>query len=157
MQVCWQLWGVLLKNWYFHKSILMQSVVIYNINILVVLFSILFNSLFVNYLKDTVNNSSGGVNPEGNTDGTSTSGDNNTTNAVGALLQGYIIMATAFSKSFAINDNVQLLRVLNGSAIWKGLPDWLRQSMRRMFIELSVMPLIQSRLPVASKTAPMPH
>jgi len=29
-------------------------------------------------------------------------------------------MATVFSKSFAINDNVQLGRVLNRSAIWKG-------------------------------------
>lgn len=54
---CWlshfffQIVGVILKNVYYHKSIFLQSVILYNINILVVLISMFFNNFVTKYLS----------------------------------------------------------------------------------------------------------
>lgn len=48
---CFQLWGVIIKNIYFNKSILLQSIIIYNINILILLISDFFNQFLGQYLN----------------------------------------------------------------------------------------------------------
>lgn len=68
-----------MKNIYFHKSILLQSCIIYNINIIILLISNFFNMFLSQYMSketEVPNNAK------------------NTSNI--NVVQGYLIMATAF-------------------------------------------------------------
>lgn len=85
LRVVFQLWGVYLKNIYFHKSIFLQSFIIYNINILIIVIATFFNKFVSEYINTNVA-SSGGPAPNPN---------NNAIN----IMQGYLIMATAFIHS----------------------------------------------------------
>ena len=60
------MYGTFIKNLYFHKSILLQSIIIYNINIIIVLIATAFNG----FLKENITSSVEATGTGGVTEGT---------------------------------------------------------------------------------------
>ena len=94
-----QVFGVFIKNFYFHKSIFLQSIVIYNINILIVLIASFFNQFVSKYLTEKI--------AEGQAQ------ESNNQNMSIQLMQGYFIMATAFIHSPVYEKEKKIRALLN--------------------------------------------
>ena len=105
-RVAFQIWGVFIKNVYFHKSIFLQSFIIYNINILIVLIATLFNQFVTKYLTENMNlpEANGGHGPE------QPPVQNNMTIQ---LLNGYFIMASAYIHSPVYEKEKKIRALLN--------------------------------------------
>ena len=86
-----QFFGVILKNIYFRKSILLQSILIYNINIVIILLTMVFTNFMAKYISEVTSQVPGadGAPPP----------PPPKTNLGMQILQGYFIMATAFIHS----------------------------------------------------------
>lgn len=94
---------MLLKNLYYHKSIFTQSIIIYNINIIVILLSKLVNNIFSK---------------------TASTSTQNPQNNYFMLLSGYSIMATAFISLPVYEKEKKIKGVLNTRGVsWIGY--WL--------------------------------
>ena len=104
----WQTWGSFIRCIYYHKSSLLQSLLIYNINIFIILISALFNRFFTQYLQENVD--TGGQPPEAK---------NNPT----ILMQGYTIMASAFINAPVYEREKKIRKLLNSRGL-RSAPYW---------------------------------
>lgn len=107
--VVYRLFGVYLKNLYFHKSIFLQSFIIYNINILIILIAFFFNKFVAGY-----------INNNAEFDHKASPSSNSSIN----LAQGYLIMATAFIHAPVYEKEKKIRALLNARGL-SSLLYWL--------------------------------
>lgn len=84
--------GVLIRCFYFHKGQALKFFLMYNVNILVFVFAMLFNKFILKVIQDSSGNSSN--NSEINA--LQKTGQNQNYSNTMLILQGYVLMAGAF-------------------------------------------------------------
>jgi hypothetical protein len=136
-----QLWGIFLRQLYFHKSIFLQSFIIYNINILIVLIAFAFNQLITQKLVENI--SATAAEPQ-----TPPPADQQSqTNMLVQLMQGYFIMATAFIHAPVYEKEKKIRALLNTRGVswivyWMGtfLFDFLVFNLNLLVVSQWVLP-----------------